>query len=195
MIAGWAALGVARPPANTMRRATSTAPSRTAGITVAAFLLLAVVQNQDVVAAGALLGADEAGRFAVLSTLGGARRVRDHDGAVDAAAACRRRAPRAPGSCLRRRRAGPRRRDRRGHRPVRAARRRVRGSLRGGGGAGGAVRAAMALLGVTRVLRGACLRDRAWPRHGGAAGRLRAAAARAAAGDRPTTPRASRMRR
>ena len=37
----------------------------------AAFLLLAVLQNQDVVFANALLDGDEAGRFAVLSTLGG----------------------------------------------------------------------------------------------------------------------------
>jgi hypothetical protein len=38
---------------------------------VAAFLLLAVVQNQDVLFANALLEHEEAGRFAVLSTLGG----------------------------------------------------------------------------------------------------------------------------
>jgi O-antigen/teichoic acid export membrane protein len=37
-----------------------------------AFLALAIVQNQDVVLANALLPAGEAGRFAVLSTLGGA---------------------------------------------------------------------------------------------------------------------------
>src|SRR5204862_299095 len=65
VMAGWAALAVARPPA--MRRSTGVGdPGRTAGITVLAFLLLAIVQNQDVVAAGALLGPGEAGRFAVL---------------------------------------------------------------------------------------------------------------------------------
>jgi O-antigen/teichoic acid export membrane protein len=69
VMAGWAALAVARPPA--ARRASVDRSGRAAGITMAAFLLLAVVQNQDVVAAGALLGPDEAGRFAVLSTLGG----------------------------------------------------------------------------------------------------------------------------
>ena len=69
VMAGWAALAVARLPAG--RRLPAAAAERTAGIAVAAFLLLAVVQNQDVVAAGALLGPAEAGRFAVLSTLGG----------------------------------------------------------------------------------------------------------------------------
>ncbi len=48
-----------------------TARRHAPGLAVAAFLLLAVVQNQDVLFANALLGADEAGRFAVLSTLGG----------------------------------------------------------------------------------------------------------------------------
>ncbi len=45
----------------------------TAGLggTVAAFLLLAVVQTQDLLFANRLLGGAEAGRFAVLSTLGG----------------------------------------------------------------------------------------------------------------------------
>ena len=69
VLAGWAALAVARAPAG--RRLPAARAERTAGIAVAAFLLLAVVQNQDVVAAGALLSPDAAGRFAVLSTLGG----------------------------------------------------------------------------------------------------------------------------
>ena len=69
VVAGWAALAVARPPA---RATTATGRvARASGVTVAAFLLLAVIQNQDVVAAGALLEPGEAGRFAVLSTLGG----------------------------------------------------------------------------------------------------------------------------
>jgi O-antigen/teichoic acid export membrane protein len=75
VLAGWAALAVARPPAYAAPRATGEAAAVGAGagtgVTVVAFLLLAIVQNQDVVAAGALLGPDEAGRFAVLSTLGG----------------------------------------------------------------------------------------------------------------------------
>jgi hypothetical protein len=68
VMAGWAALAVARAPAGVRpaRRA-----AQAGGVTVAAFLLLAVVQNQDVVAAGALLEPGDAGRFAVLSTLGG----------------------------------------------------------------------------------------------------------------------------
>jgi hypothetical protein len=66
--AGWAALAVAHLPGTRPRRA---APPRAGGATVAAFLLLAVIQNQDVLAANALLGGGEAGRFAVLSTLGG----------------------------------------------------------------------------------------------------------------------------
>jgi hypothetical protein len=45
-------------------------PMATAGA-ASAFLLLAIVQNQDVVWSGALLGPVQAGRFAVLSTLGG----------------------------------------------------------------------------------------------------------------------------
>jgi O-antigen/teichoic acid export membrane protein len=69
VLAGWAALAVARPPGATPGlRGLS---PRSSGITVVAFLLLAILQNQDVVAAGALLGGTEAGRFAVLSTLGG----------------------------------------------------------------------------------------------------------------------------
>jgi O-antigen/teichoic acid export membrane protein len=48
------------------------AARRDAGWATLAFLALAIVQNQDVVLANALLPAGEAGRFAVLSTLGGA---------------------------------------------------------------------------------------------------------------------------
>jgi uncharacterized membrane protein/O-antigen/teichoic acid export membrane protein len=69
VMAGWAALAVARPPARSARP--TAAGTGASAITVIAFLLLAVLQNQDVVAAGALLGPGEAGRFAVLSTLGG----------------------------------------------------------------------------------------------------------------------------
>jgi hypothetical protein len=72
VIAGWAALAVAHLPA---RRTPAAAPAAAGaaqpGVAVAAFLLLAVIQNQDVLFANALLDADEAGRFAVLSTLGG----------------------------------------------------------------------------------------------------------------------------
>jgi hypothetical protein len=50
--------------------ATATAASAT-GPAVAAFLALALVQNQDVLLANALLTDGQAGRFAVLSTLGG----------------------------------------------------------------------------------------------------------------------------
>jgi O-antigen/teichoic acid export membrane protein len=67
-LAGWAALAVAHTPGD------GGAPARAGSApvaTVLAFLGLAVVQNQDVLVANALLGAGEAGRFAVLSTLGG----------------------------------------------------------------------------------------------------------------------------
>jgi O-antigen/teichoic acid export membrane protein len=47
-------------------------PRRDALWATLAFLALAIVQNQDVVLANAVLPAGEAGRFAVLSTLGGA---------------------------------------------------------------------------------------------------------------------------
>ncbi|HEX5619836.1 MAG TPA: glycosyltransferase family 39 protein [Solirubrobacteraceae bacterium] len=87
--AGWAALAVTQLPAGetapragaepspngreTSRRNGAAAPSRPqTGLAIAAFLLLAVIQNQDVLFANALLDGDEAGRFAVLSTLGGA---------------------------------------------------------------------------------------------------------------------------
>jgi Dolichyl-phosphate-mannose-protein mannosyltransferase len=70
VLAGWAALGVARPPAGSRVQLPSPSPELH-GVTIAAFLLLALLQNQDVIAAGALLDGSEAGRFAVVSTLGG----------------------------------------------------------------------------------------------------------------------------
>jgi Dolichyl-phosphate-mannose-protein mannosyltransferase len=74
VVAGWAALAVTRVPRRTAAPAREASRSVGAppGAAVAAFLLLAVVQNQDVLLANALLDASEAGRFAVLSTLGGA---------------------------------------------------------------------------------------------------------------------------
>ena len=72
VIAGWAALAVAHLPAGeaTITAAEDRPAVRPAGA-VAAFLLLAIIQNQDVLLANALLDGGEAGRFAVLSTLGG----------------------------------------------------------------------------------------------------------------------------
>jgi O-antigen/teichoic acid export membrane protein len=81
--AGWAALAVAHLPAGETTReagAERRAGAETrggaetrppVGFAIAAFLLLAIVQNQDVLFANALLEGDEAGQFAVLSTLGG----------------------------------------------------------------------------------------------------------------------------
>ncbi|HEX4362965.1 MAG TPA: glycosyltransferase family 39 protein [Solirubrobacteraceae bacterium] len=80
VLGGWAALAVARsvrssgPPAGAAARsvpATGTAQRTYAGLATAAFLVLAILQNQDVVLANSLLEPGEAGRFAVLSTLGG----------------------------------------------------------------------------------------------------------------------------
>jgi hypothetical protein len=89
VLAGWAALAVAhgtwgglksnsdlKPPrsrgkADHASLDARSSPAPTAGV-IAAFLLLAVVQNQDVLLANAVLPAGEAARFAVLSTLGGA---------------------------------------------------------------------------------------------------------------------------
>lgn len=70
---GFAALLVARN-GHTRTAAAAPAPAggREAMWATLAFLALAIVQNQDVVLANALLPAGEAGRFAVLSTLGGA---------------------------------------------------------------------------------------------------------------------------
>ena len=75
--AGWVALAVAHLPGRQpaprrrfVRPDESTAAPRP-GPAIVAFLLLAVVQNQDVLLANALLDGEEAGRFAVLSTLGG----------------------------------------------------------------------------------------------------------------------------
>jgi O-antigen/teichoic acid export membrane protein len=73
VLGGWAALAVARPAAGQARALAL--PARVsgshAGVATAAFLVLAIVQNQDVVLANGLLAPGEAGRFAVLSTLGG----------------------------------------------------------------------------------------------------------------------------
>ena len=76
--AGFAALAVAAgagaTPAAQPRADADTAavaPQRDALWAVLAFLALAIVQNQDVVIANAALPAGEAGRFAVLSTIGG----------------------------------------------------------------------------------------------------------------------------
>jgi hypothetical protein len=70
VLAGWAALAVAHLPGTEAAADAEPREART-GAAIAAFLLLAVVQNQDVLFANALLPGDEAGRFAVLSTLGG----------------------------------------------------------------------------------------------------------------------------
>ena len=71
VVAGWAALAVAHLPARDAPEVPAGPRAARPGPAVAAFLLLAVIQNQDVLFANALLDADEAGRFAVLSTLGG----------------------------------------------------------------------------------------------------------------------------
>jgi O-antigen/teichoic acid export membrane protein len=70
---GFAALLVARHRHASAPEATPVVPAggREAMWATLAFLALALVQNQDVVLANALLPAGEAGRFAVLSTLGG----------------------------------------------------------------------------------------------------------------------------
>jgi hypothetical protein len=72
VIAGWAALAVAYLPAGAVRMpAAEDAPTVRPAGAIAAFLLLALIQSQDVLLANALLDGGEAGRFAVLSTLGG----------------------------------------------------------------------------------------------------------------------------
>jgi len=72
---GWIALLATRPGAplsDSSRYARQTRQAtRAAWITAGVFLALALLQNQDVVFANALLDPDEAGAFAVLSTLGG----------------------------------------------------------------------------------------------------------------------------
>ncbi|MCW2954499.1 MAG: polysaccharide biosynthesis protein, partial [Conexibacter sp.] len=69
VLAGWAALAVAGVRGE---GAVAPAAERRARTAVAAFLLLAIVQSQDVLLAHVLLPGGEAGRFAVLSTIGGA---------------------------------------------------------------------------------------------------------------------------
>jgi O-antigen/teichoic acid export membrane protein len=70
-IAGWAALAVAHERRAGAPAAAAAPFAGASGATVLAFLGLAVVQNQDVLVANATLGPAQAGRFAVLSTLGG----------------------------------------------------------------------------------------------------------------------------
>jgi O-antigen/teichoic acid export membrane protein len=75
VLAGWAALGVAHArgegDGDGVRPGARASTSAATGATVLAFLGLALVQNQDVLVANAQLPPGEAGRFAVLSTLGG----------------------------------------------------------------------------------------------------------------------------
>jgi hypothetical protein len=71
VLAGWAALAAAHIAPARVRTAGARAPAVTSGAAVAAFTLLALVQTQDVLLANALLDGSEAGRFAVLSTVGG----------------------------------------------------------------------------------------------------------------------------
>jgi O-antigen/teichoic acid export membrane protein len=74
---GWVALLTTRPGAplspQTRHAGSSrqSAAGRAAWLTAGVFLALALLQNQDVVFANALLDPDQAGAFAVLSTLGG----------------------------------------------------------------------------------------------------------------------------
>jgi hypothetical protein len=74
VLAGWAALAVARiapHPSLRVPAAHEGSASVRPGATVAAFALLALIQNQDVLLANAMLPEGEAARFAVLSTIGG----------------------------------------------------------------------------------------------------------------------------
>lgn len=103
---GWLALLATRPGLPRRDQASGASRSRpdattgTAGVATLAFLLLAIVQNADVVLANALLADGAAGRFAVLSTIGGIAafatttiplvllpRVRESPGALPAALA------------------------------------------------------------------------------------------------------------
>ena len=85
VLGGFAALAITRPftipknaegpgpiPSSGEEAAPSTNVGRASFWATLAFLGLAIVQNQDVVLANGLLDGAEAGRFAVLSTLGGA---------------------------------------------------------------------------------------------------------------------------
>lgn len=75
VLGGCAALALTRPARADVPTPPATAVKTRAGgapaMATAAFLVLAMLQNQDVVLANGLLPAAEAGRFAVLSTLGG----------------------------------------------------------------------------------------------------------------------------
>jgi len=72
VVAGWVALAIARLDATgPVAAAPPAGAGATATVTVA-FLLLAALQNLDVLLANAVLAGEEAGRFAVLSTFGGA---------------------------------------------------------------------------------------------------------------------------
>ncbi|MEA2359311.1 MAG: mannosyltransferase [Solirubrobacteraceae bacterium] len=70
VLAGWTALAVAYTRGHGAPAGAS-APAAAPVATVLAFLGLAAVQNEDVLAANALLPGGQAGHFAVLSTLGG----------------------------------------------------------------------------------------------------------------------------
>lgn len=78
IVGGFAALVVAGSGADARRRRVKLPAAETSSAgggalwATLAFLALAIVQNQDVVLGNAVLSAGEAGRFAVLSTLGGA---------------------------------------------------------------------------------------------------------------------------
>ena len=75
VLAGYLALAVAAGGAKVAHdpaaRSASPAGLGSPWLAVAVFLLLALVQNQDVLLANATLGSAQAGQFAVLSTLGG----------------------------------------------------------------------------------------------------------------------------
>ena len=75
VVAGYAALAVAAGGARVQRNPApedrSSAGLASPWLAVVVFLLLALVQNQDVLLANATLGSEQAGQFAVLSTLGG----------------------------------------------------------------------------------------------------------------------------
>lgn len=71
VVAGYLSLAVARGAVAASDEVAATGTPLPSRSVVTAFLLLAVLQNQDVVVANAVLGPGEAGLFAVVSTLGG----------------------------------------------------------------------------------------------------------------------------